>query len=389
MAITRSAWATALLCLALPFTAAAQTADSASFITRLGDDTLAVERFVRTAGRVEADVLLRTPTAQRTHYVLELADAGGIARMSGLTRSIGAEGTNLGRLGVERVGDSLQITVANEDGSRTVMTAADAATLPFIDMVHWPFEIVLMRLRAGKTTDAEVPLLSGTRVVPFRAGDVGPDAMTITHPTRGTMRVKVDGIGRLQLLDAGATTRKLIVERGPWIDLDPIAAHWAGDDAAGRSFGALSGRGGADLEVAGATISLDWGTPAKRGRQIWGALVPFGSVWRTGANRATHFTTDRDLVFGSGDATLAVPAGTYTLFSIPEADGGTLIINTQTDITGTAHDPSHDLGRVRMTARPLPATVEVFTITASEEGAGGVLRLQWDATELVVPFTVP
>jgi hypothetical protein len=202
------------------------------------------------------------------------------------------------------------------------------------------------------------------------------------------MRVRVDGIGRLLALDAGATTRKLIVERDRWTDLDRTAARWAADDDAGRSFGALSGRGAADVRIAGATITVDYGTPSKRGRMIWGALVPFGTVWRTGANRATHLTTSRNLVFGSGASTLDVPAGTYTLFSIPEADGGTLIVNTETDITGTAYDPARDLGRVRLTARRLSSTVEDFTITVSEDGDGGMLRLQWDRTELVAPFTV-
>ena len=72
-------------------------------------------------------------------------------------------------------------------------------------------------------------------------------------------------------------------------DLTPadIAAAWAAQDAAGRSLGALSGRAETREVVAGATIVVDYGTPAKRGRAIWGALVPWGRVWRTGANAAT------------------------------------------------------------------------------------------------------
>jgi hypothetical protein len=83
-----------------------------------------------------------------------------------------------------------------------------------------------------------------------------------------------------------------------------------------------------------------------------------------------------------------VPAGRYTLFSIPDRDSGVLIVNRQTDQAGTAYDASRDLGRVRLVARPLAEPVEVFTIAANPEGAGGVLRLQWDRTELVAPFRV-
>ncbi|MDH3459037.1 MAG: DUF2911 domain-containing protein, partial [Gemmatimonadota bacterium] len=170
--------------------------------------------------------------------------------------------------------------------------------------------------------------------------------------------------------------------------LDELAHRWAAADAAGQGLGALSGRGAVETTVAGATISVDHGTPSKRGRTIWGSLVPFGEVWRTGANQATHFATDHDLVLGSGDHSLTVPAGAYTLFSVPAADGGVLIVNRQTGQTGTAYNPDRDLGRVPLHARPLASEVEVFTIAVTEEGSGGLVRLQWDRTELVVPFSV-
>jgi hypothetical protein len=212
--------------------------------------------------------------------------------------------------------------------------------------------------------------------------------MTITHPLRGTMRVIVDELGRLQALDAGATTRKLAVDRRPWLAVDGPAAAWAAADAAGRSVGALSGRAEVTVTVAGAAIAVNHGTPSRRGREIWGVLVPFGQVWRTGANQATGFTTDRALVLGSGRDTLTVPPGAYTLFSIPERDGGVLIVNRQTGQAGTAYDAAQDLGRVLLNARLVTEAVEVFTIAVTAAGEGGELRLQWDRTELVVPFRV-
>jgi hypothetical protein len=112
--------------------------------------------------------------------------------------------------------------------------------------------------------------------------------------------------------------------------------------------------------------------------------VPYGQVWRTGANRATHFTTDRDLVIGG----TAVPAGSYTLFSIPAAQGWTLIVNRRTEINGTSYDAAHDLARIPMQTRVLSAPVEDFTIRVDPEGSGGLLRLQWDRTEAFVPIAV-
>jgi hypothetical protein len=383
------------LALAAPASVAAQVgaqpADSASLVTRLGNDTLAVERFVRSGERLEAEVVLRSPAVSHTRYLLETSPAGGLVRLE--TVALDPQGgTPTGRSSVvTQVGDSLRIetTVDGETSVRTV--AATGAVLPFIDMVHWPFELALTRAHGERgKANAEVPqpMLSGSRVATFRLGTISADSMTITHPSRGTMRVRVDALGRLLALDAGATTRKLIVERGGWLAVAPFAARWAELDGRGQSFGALSGRGAAEGTVHGATLTVDYGTPHRRGREIWGALVPFGEVWRTGANQATHFSTDRDLVFGSGAGALVVPAGDYTLFSVPAHDGGILIINQQTGQTGTAYDAERDLGRVPLTARPLAEVVEVFTIRVDQTARGGELRLQWDQTELVAPFTV-
>lgn len=376
----------------LPAVAGAQTAtppDSAVFVTRLGSDTLVVERVVRSSERVEADVAMRVPRTTRTRYVLDLSPRGYLERWEAATfDTTGGGKTPIREQLVTRVGDSLRIETVARGQRTTRSVAADARVLPFIDMVHWPYEIALLHLRAGSASQTIQPLLSGSRVSNFALASVSRDSVTITHPSRGTMRVHVDASGRIQTLDAGATTRKLFVERRPWMPIDDIVRRWTALDASGKSLGALSGRGESTSKVGEATITLDYGTPAKRGRTIWGALVPYGRVWRTGANEATHFETDRDLAFGAGADTLFVPAGRYTLFSIPERNGGLLIINKETGQAGTAHDPAQDLGRVRLATRPLAAPVEIFTIKAETDGGSHLLRLQWDNAERVVPFRV-
>ena len=359
--------------------------DSAAFVTRLGSDTLVVERFVRISQGVAADVVMRVPTTSRIRYVLDPTPSGALLRLETVVSSPAR------REVITRHGDSLRVEITDTGGTRVRTVAAEGRVLPFIDMVHWPFELVLMRLKSSGLTQITQPLLTGSRVVGFDVAVVGPDSMTITHPTRGTMRVRVDAAGRLLALDAGATTRKLIVERRAWraVDLDALARRWSAQDAAGRSLGALSGRRSDTTAVAGATIIVDHGTPAKRGRAIWGALVPFGQVWRTGANQATHFTTDRDLVIGSGTRALRVPAGRYTLFSVPEADGGLLIVSRDTGQAGTAYNAARDLGRVPLETRALGEPVEMFTLAVTPDGTeGGAIRLQWDRSERVARFSV-
>jgi hypothetical protein len=353
--------------------------DRAAYVTLLGSDTLAVERFQHHADGMTAEVVLRTPRTTVRTYDIRFDDAGNITRYEAVTRGEDTR-TDVIEPGVE----GLQVTTTTGPGSEVNVVAGDPSMLPFIDMVHWPFELALMRFAETGHESAEFPMFTARNPVAFELSRHADGTMSVRHPFRGAMDVEVNEVGQIVRLDAGQTTRALTVNRVDDVDIDAIAARFQAEDAAGRSFGALSGRGAEEATVHGANISVDYGQPAKRGREIWGGLVRHGHLWRTGANRATHIETDRTLVFGD----LEVPPGTYTLFSIPEADGGTLIINSQTGQNGNSYDASQDFGRVPMMARSLDSTVELFTITVSEEGNRGALRLQWDDNELVALFEV-
>ena len=146
----------------------------------------------------------------------------------------------------------------------------------------------------------------------------------------------------------------------------------------------------AKATIGGADISITYGAPytkdPKTGqpRKIWGGLVPYGTVWRTGANEATTLTTSKDLQFGA----LTVPAGTYTLFTQPEESGGKLIINKQTGQWGTKYDGSQDFGRVDLTKKDLSSPLDQFNITIEQDSGGGVIHLRWEKAEYLASFTV-
>ena len=360
--------------------------NNAAFVTLLGNDTLAVEQFVQTPTRMEADVVLRTPTTTVRHYVLEIDEAGALQRYQATIRAASepADASPVRHEVRTLVGDSLVVTITEGDETQTRAMAAHGGMLPFLDMIHWPFELMLTRAYASGADSVSQDLFTGRGSMPFIVRRISDNAMTAQHPFRGTMDVRVDEVGRLLHLDAGATTRKLTVERVPSVDIEGLAESFAARDREGRSFGTLSGRGKVNATVHGAAIQVDYGTPSKRGRELFGALVPYGEVWRTGANRATHFTTDRNLVVRD----LEVPAGEYTLYSIPSEEGGLLLINTQTGQGGTTYDADLDLGRVDLTRTTLEESVEVFTILVEETDEGGVLKLLWGMTELSVPFGV-
>ncbi len=150
--------------------------------------------------------------------------------------------------------------------------------------------------------------------------------------------------------------------------------------------------------IAGAAIALDYGRPAMRGRTVFGGIVPWNRVWRTGANLATRFTTSADLVM----AGTTIPKGTYTLWTLPAPTGWKLIFNKQTKapcegeactvptrapLWGTDYAADSDFARVDATTEPLPRPVEQFTIAVLPQGKGGVIRMDWDKTRISIPFT--
>jgi len=132
-----------------------------------------------------------------------------------------------------------------------------------------------------------------------------------------------------------------------------------------------------EATVGGKKVSLDYGAPSARGRQIFGALVPYDKVWRFGANKATHLKTDADLMIGS----LAVPAGTYTLYAWPTNGGMKLIVNKQTGQWGTVYDAAQDLGRVEMAVSKASAPVEQMSLSIE----GGMLTFQWENVKATAP----
>jgi hypothetical protein len=133
------------------------------------------------------------------------------------------------------------------------------------------------------------------------------------------------------------------------------------------------------------TVTIDYSAPSMRGRKIFGGLLPYGKVWRTGANEATTLKTDVNLRIGN----LGVPAGTYTLYTIPSENGWTLIINRQTGQWGTVYDQTKDFGRIPMSEGVIPSSpVETFQIKfQNTKDLSTELHLDWETTNVFVTVT--
>jgi pimeloyl-ACP methyl ester carboxylesterase len=136
--------------------------------------------------------------------------------------------------------------------------------------------------------------------------------------------------------------------------------------------------------VDGARIAIEYGQLATRGRDIWGALVPWNRVWMPGADESTTITTSAPLTFGS----LVVPAGDHTIYTLPAETGVTLILSSQIFQFHTEYRSERDLGRVPMTLARLDTPAERLAFEIRRREGGGVLALRWADREYTVPFTV-
>jgi DUF2911 family protein len=201
---------------------------------------------------------------------------------------------------------------------------------------------------------------------------------TFTRAAGDTVMVRLEGLppitarvdreGRI----LWANNLGTIVERVPAPDVHALAAAFGP-----RPLGTLSPRDTARAVIAGARVTVDYSRPARRGRVVFGGLVPWNQVWRTGANRTTTLITDADLVIGGA----TVPAGSYALWTIPAPapSGWTLIISRQVG-SGLEYSAEHDLARVPLPSETLPQPLERFTIAIRPQGSGGVLTLEWENT---------
>jgi hypothetical protein len=141
------------------------------------------------------------------------------------------------------------------------------------------------------------------------------------------------------------------------------------------------------VTLAGQTITINYHAPSLRNRHLGGPeIVPWNTIWRTGANDATTLITPIPLHIG----TLLVPAGTYTIYSLPTPTKWMLIVNKQTGQWGTEYKPEMDLGRVEMKPHTLPGAQEVMSISFDDiKKDSAELHIRWETTDESVKVSTP
>jgi len=370
------------LFLALPWPAAAQhapaagavrevgtppQAGTAAFVARLGNDTVAVERFSRRGDVIRGVSVVRFPRTLLRRYLLKLRPDGTPASLH--VETAPPRGDVLETSEWTWRGDTVFGSFRRDTIRRSWAVQVPGAPVPFDATLYVPWDLAVRRLGMG----GSLTMLANRQVLRF-AVQRRPDGAAVLHdpghdPSFEGVVVRSD-LGGLTVLDLTATTDRYLVRRVPAFDVEALAADFARREVAGKGLGVLSPRDTVRATVGAAHLFVDYSRPARRGRTVFGGLLaPFGQVWRTGADAASQLSTDRDLDVGG----TLVPAGVYSLFSIPSATGWTLILNRQHGQWGTDYDPARDLARISLRTNKSALPIERFTITVEQ----GVLRLAW------------
>jgi hypothetical protein len=364
--------------------------DTTTVYSLIGRDTVAVEQFTRSAGRLEGTVVSRVPRVAVSHYVAELGADGHITKVR--IEPLRADRTPVTPVRYQEVtigSDSLEYRGVRGDSVTTRRVAAAAGVVPFVHP-FWSYGFYDQALRqSARAPGDSIP------IVFYQVGAPAASAMTFVREGPGAIRITWRGVGTIHFRygDSGEfladnsleTTFKTEAAAGPTVDILRLAGDYAARDAAGSGLGVLSPRDTARATIGGASILIDYSRPSMRGRRLFGGVVPYGEVWRAGADAATVLTSSRDLAAGE----TRIPAGVYTLWIIPTEQGDTLLINSQTGQWGTQHDPAKDLYRIPLRRSALGAPMERYTIRVEEAPQGGQIHFEWETRRLTFPFRIP
>ncbi|HUO51423.1 MAG TPA: DUF2911 domain-containing protein [Gemmatimonadaceae bacterium] len=376
-AICALALATGLLAAASRRGAGAETA---GFIATLGRDTVAAESLsvMDDGSMTGVSVVRRAQTTLTRYYTLTLDKDGNLAKFEMASYPTGVQpGQHPAIHTIWTPQPGAMHEVIRSDSAYALDLLTPPTTLPYLDLGFGMWQAVTMRLvRSGKDS-LSIPMffVADTTHYATTVKRIGKDSVMLSS-IYGVAWARIDARGQILGYAAPGSTQQVVAARLPHVD--PKA--WAAAFAKLPPLGQLSPTDTVRATVDGAKVMVIYGRPSMRGRIIFGGVVPWNHWWRTGANAATTLITDKDIVIGGAN----VPAGEYTLFTLPTPTSWTLIISKLTKEWGTDYDDKMDLVRVPMTVSALAAPVEQLTIAIAPRGAGQSLIVSWEKTAAAV-----
>lgn len=351
----------------------------------MGTDTVIVETYHLVGNHLYGKAFLKYPEDCIGEFHFRFKDDGSIANYSiSYMRPDSSFLTNSGTAGVLCVGDTCEWYASwphmtEEYRNRYATTHLDfiGGWTPTISLIQWHC------MRLMKSRKARLPLVLLNDYIGLRDIEIfrgNKDTVIFGGPFLEYTRLTTDSTGRILTYDGTGTPWNFITTVHEPLDVDEYAKRLSKLPA----MGIPSPRAEEKFAIKNDTITVAYSRPAKRGRVIFGGIVPYDSVWRTGANEATRFTFPYDVVIGK----TKIPKGEYSIYTIPHRDDWTLIFNT--DLREWPTDPNRaaDFAHVSMKVRKPANAEDRLTIKIAAAKNGGEISITWDKTEAYVPFTV-
>jgi hypothetical protein len=368
------------------------------FVTTLGRDTIAVENVTHEGHDVTVQAVDRFPRLRERRATVSLNDDGSIRKIV-MDIHTPSEPDSTRDQHFEATVANNVVRLWKRDKRGTLRR--DFPTGGTIAMAHVPqlyslyeLDFAAARKKARGSSDTvrfrqfyidrefdNFPLHRG--FVRF----VAPGKAEIRHDwLSGIGEATIDSAGRLLSYNGSRTTYDVRVQRtDTHSDLESIGKRFLAAEVQAGGVKSLSVRDTLRARIGAAQFIIDYGRPLTRGRTILGNVVRHNAVWRTGANAATQFTTTSPIALG----TLHVPAGSYTLWTVPRTNGAELIVNKQTGQWGTDYNGALELGRTVLRTETTGTPLEKFTISiAATDSRHGELVIAWDSFRWTAPVTV-
>ena len=358
---------------------------TASFVAKLGTDTVIVETYNMLPNHLYGKAFLRYPEDQIGVFDFHFYPDGSIKHYSmSFMNPDSSYITSSGTQGVYCEDDTCT-WFASWKGEEDEYTNKRAVKhidfiggwTPTISLLEWN----CMRLIKSGKQSLPITLINdyiGTRNVAVWKGK--EDTLIFGGDFLEYTKLKVTAEGRIVNYDGTATPWNYIATKLEPINVDDVAKRMLKKPKIGIPSPEIK----VDFLVANDTINLSYGRPSKRGRKIFGGIVPYDSVWRTGAGDPTTLTLPYNIQFGKS----MILKGKYTLYTIPRADQWTLIFNTDLKQWPTEPNRSKDFVLIPLQVKRLPTPVEQFTIAIEPSKDGGVIKFTWDDTEVYAPFKI-
>lgn len=359
------------------------------FIATLGNDTTAVERITRSGNHITSDAIGRSPLVVRRRWEAVIAPDGSVARWKMDTHIANAPAGE-SELHHELDVDNGVLHLVRQVGKKNTDRASAnpyALTVPWNAFVYGTYELLFHAARSlPDTVHVGQYFFEG-----WSEGNVGFARLRRIDPKHIAIRstglagegiATLDDAGHMMSYSGAGTTYKQEVRRATAVpDLDAIFARFAADEKAKGSGRSLSVRDTVRARIGNTDIVVDYSRPLARGRTLLGGLIPYDSVWRTGANAATQIFVSTPIRI----AGVPLDSGGYTLWTIPGRERTQLIINRQTGQWGTGYQARFDVARAPMMSESLGVPVERFTIRV--DTVSSRLVMEWGTFRWRAPIT--